>query len=195
MGAERVGIVEPETTTSEALLLSGLGSGVVEVTVAVFRIMPEAVTTVVRIVSVAPLPARIVPREATTVPLVPTGGPVQVPWLGAQDTNVVPGGSGSVTVTPSAVDGPALATVIEWTRICPAWTGLGEETFWIERSALGPAGVGVGVTVAVGVIVVVVVGVRVAVEVLVGVRLGVELGVGLEVEVNVGELDGVNVAV
>ncbi len=45
--AESVGIEEFETTTVESVLLSGLSSGVVDVTVAVFRIEPAGATTVV----------------------------------------------------------------------------------------------------------------------------------------------------
>lgn len=59
----------------------------------------------------APPPFGIVPRDATTVPFVPGAGPAHVPWLTVQETNVVPAGSGSVTVTPSAAAGPAFATV------------------------------------------------------------------------------------
>lgn len=46
-GGESVGIEEFETTTVESVLLSGLSSGVVDVTVAVFRIDPAGAVTVV----------------------------------------------------------------------------------------------------------------------------------------------------
>jgi hypothetical protein len=87
-----------------------LSSGVVEVTVAVFRIDPAGATTVVWIVMVAPPPFGIVPSDATTVPFVPAAGPEHVPCVTVHETKVVPGGSGSVTFTPSAAAGPAFAT-------------------------------------------------------------------------------------
>jgi hypothetical protein len=36
---------------------------------------------------------------------------VQLPWLAVAEPNVTPGGSGSVSVTPVAAEGPALLTV------------------------------------------------------------------------------------
>jgi hypothetical protein len=45
------------------------------------------------------------------VPVDPTGGPPQVPWLVWQETNVVADGSGSVIETASASAGPAFPTV------------------------------------------------------------------------------------
>jgi len=107
---DSVGIAEPPTTTLVLLSLSGFVSGVDVSTVAVFRIAPAEATTVTLIVSVALPPAAIVPNAAVTVPFDPGAGPPHVPWLDWHETNAVPPGNGSVTVTTSAAAGPALAT-------------------------------------------------------------------------------------
>jgi hypothetical protein len=69
---------------------------------------PGAVTA---IVMVAEPDAAMIPRFPVTVPFVPTGGPLQLPWLVMHETRVVPGGSGSVTVARHAASGPPLETV------------------------------------------------------------------------------------
>lgn len=107
---ESVGIVEPPTTTEVLESLSGLVSGVDVSTVAVLVSAPAGSVTVTVIVIVAPPPAGTVPRIAVTVPPEPGAGPLQLPWLVTQETKVVPGGRGSVTVTARASAGPALAT-------------------------------------------------------------------------------------
>lgn len=112
MGKESVGMGVPPTTISVSALLSGFESGVEVATVAVLPRLPEAAgDTRTVIVTVAPPPAGTVPRFAVTMPVDPTGGPPQVPWLVWQETNVAADGSGSVIETASASAGPAFPTV------------------------------------------------------------------------------------
>jgi hypothetical protein len=87
-------------------LLSAFGSGVVEVTLAVFMSDPEVVAvTTSEIVAVAAL--FIVPSVQVTVVV-----PLQVPTVGVADTNVAPVGSASVIVTAFAANGPLFVTEI-----------------------------------------------------------------------------------
>lgn len=150
--------------------------------------------------TVADALAAMPPRLATTVPLNPTGGPAHVPWLTEQDVNVVPAGSGSVTVTAVAALGPPLETVTVYVRLWPCRTGLGEAVLTPETSApeMG-VGVGEGVVVGVGVPVggtmEVDVGVSVGVRVADAVFVGEVVGVALGVFVRVGVGEGVDVAV
>jgi hypothetical protein len=89
------------------------GSGVADVTTAVFvKLTPSGAVTLTAIERVAKPGAPIVPKLAVTVPFEPTAGPLQLPWVAEQEMNVVPTGSGSVTLTPSEKPGPALFTVI-----------------------------------------------------------------------------------
>ena len=108
IAGDSVGTVDPPTTTRESESLFGLESGVEVSTVAVLVIAPEDDCTVTTIVTVALPPFGIVPRVAVTVP----AAFAQEPWLGEQETNATPAGSGSVTVTAAALAGPALATRI-----------------------------------------------------------------------------------
>jgi hypothetical protein len=57
--------------------------------------------------------------------------------VGVADWNVTPLGSVSVTVTPAALEGPALWTASVYVNSCPEDTGSGESDFVIERSATG----------------------------------------------------------
>ena len=62
---------------------------------------------------VAELEAAIVPSSQRIVPLPPTAGPVQLPWLVVgNDASVVWEGSGSLISTVLAGFGPLLVTVI-----------------------------------------------------------------------------------
>ena len=97
-----------------ALLLAGVGSVVEELTVAVLEMtVPLAVvestfTTMVKL-ALSPLP--IVAFVHVTVPLAPTAGVVQVqPAAALSETKVVCSGSGSVTLTELACEGPPLLT-------------------------------------------------------------------------------------
>jgi len=77
---------------------------VVALTEAVFEIEPvaeEATRNVVVMVAVEP---------EVNVPIEHGNGVVQAPVL---ETNVVPGGVASLTVTPAASDGPLFVTTIE----------------------------------------------------------------------------------
>jgi hypothetical protein len=87
------------------VLLARFGSVVVEETVAVLTTAPAelGLTTTSVIVGVAP--TATVPREQVTVVV-----PEQDPTDGVADTNVVPAGRTSVTVTPAAELGPAFPT-------------------------------------------------------------------------------------
>lgn len=100
------GALEPTVVDVVAELFSAFGSGVVEVTLAVFVSVPEvvAVTTSV-IVAVAAL--FIVPSVQVTVAV-----PLQVPTVDVADTNVAPEGNASVIVTAFAASGPLFVTVI-----------------------------------------------------------------------------------
>jgi hypothetical protein len=94
------------------LLLLGIGSAVAAATVAVFVIVPATLGAVTTMSIVAVVPLGKVPSLQVTV-LVPE----QVPTLGVAETNVTPGGRGSVTTTPLVVAGivgaPLLVT-IKW---------------------------------------------------------------------------------
>src|SRR5688572_23021687 len=90
---------------AEELLFAGFGSISEAVTVAVFVTAMPAEATSNEIVAVAP--AGIVEISQTMVVV-----PLQEPAEGCAETNVVPGGRTSVTITLVAESGPALATVI-----------------------------------------------------------------------------------
>ena len=100
------------------LLLSDvLGSGVAEEIVAVLVIEPLGALADVLTDNVKKtVPSgSIAAAEQVTVPPDPTAGVLQVkgPSDTFSDTNVVPGGSESVTVTFCAAEGPLLKTKIE----------------------------------------------------------------------------------
>ena len=87
-----------------------LGSVVVVVAVAVLVIVEPlgapALTFTTRVIVAEP-PAGIVPRVHVTVAV-----PAHVPCDGVAETKAFPAGTASVSDTPSASDGPTLATVI-----------------------------------------------------------------------------------
>src|SRR3989442_1667601 len=94
---------------ADAVLLAGFGAGSLPLTVAVLVMVPAVAGAggLMGIVALAP-EARL-PTEQVTVP----DALVQVPWLALAETKVTPAGSGSVTVTPVAGDGPLfLATTV-----------------------------------------------------------------------------------
>jgi len=94
-------------TVLVAVLLAGFGSLTADDTVAVFDNIPGVADAVITSAMVAVPPFARVPRLQVTVLV-----PVQEPWLGVLETNVDPAGSVSTTVTPVAVKGPLLVTVI-----------------------------------------------------------------------------------
>jgi len=70
-----------------------------------------------------------------TVPFAPTAG-VILPHAGPDnDTNVVPAGRGSLTLTFAASLGPLFVIVIVYVRFDPAVTGSGESVFVTAMSA------------------------------------------------------------
>jgi hypothetical protein len=81
------------------------GSGVVETTVAVLSNEPVEFGLVTTSVIVVKPPEAIVPREQVTVPRLKEQGDVA-------ETNVVPAGKMSVTVTPAAALGPVFLTAM-----------------------------------------------------------------------------------
>jgi hypothetical protein len=91
---------------SESLLLLVFGSDWLPVTLAVLVFVP-ALVGVTTIVTVAEAPLARLPRLQVTMLV-----PLQLPWLGVADTKATPVGNVSVIVTPVAVAGPLLLTVI-----------------------------------------------------------------------------------
>lgn len=92
---------------ADALLFAGFESGLVLVTVAVFVTGPAVCGSVSCSVIVADAAGASVPTLHVTVVV-----PLQVPAVELAETNVVPGGRTSVTVTPSAVFGPLFVVTI-----------------------------------------------------------------------------------
>src|SRR5688500_9038379 len=99
---------------SVTVLSAGSGSGVDEVTVAVFSSTASAgsdgSTMTVRY-TVTDAPGAIVPSSQTTVPGCTSAHTVP-PLPSTPSTNVVPSGSSSVISTSFAVDGPPFVTSI-----------------------------------------------------------------------------------
>jgi hypothetical protein len=92
----------------EEVLLARFGSGVGEETMAVLATVPDELGLKTTSWTVAKPPAAMVPREQLTVPV-----PEQDPAGDAvADTNVVPAGRMSATVTLCARLGPALVTTM-----------------------------------------------------------------------------------
>lgn len=100
----------------------------VDVTVAMFVTEPPTgAVTVALIVMMATAGAGSVPRLAVTVPLEPTAGPVQLPWLVTQETKVVsPGRKMSLTEAPVTVIVPLFETVNWNVTTPPDEAGFGE---------------------------------------------------------------------
>jgi hypothetical protein len=94
----------PMATVDVALLFPAFGSVVVALTVAVFEIEPVAVDARANVVVIVALEPEV------TVPIEHGNAVVHAPVL---ETNVMPGGVRSVTVTPVASDGPLFVTTIE----------------------------------------------------------------------------------
>src|SRR5947209_6544742 len=90
-----------------AVLLPGLGSGSLAVTLAVLLSVPASVG-VTTIVTLALLSNARFPRLQATVPL----ACAQVPWVDVAETNLTPAGNVSVSVTPVAAEGPLFVTVM-----------------------------------------------------------------------------------
>jgi hypothetical protein len=99
---------------AEALLFAEFESGVEDSTLAVFvRVLFAGATTFTPIVIVAVADGAMVPILTRTVPLVPPAGTdEQLPTVVAQEPNVVPLGSGSLTSTELADTAPRLLTMI-----------------------------------------------------------------------------------
>src|SRR5215208_1234025 len=89
------------------------------------------VAGVTTIVTMALLPAANTPRLQFTGPL-----PVQFPCVVVADTNAIPAGSVSATVTFVAAAGPLLVAMTRYERLTPACPGFGEAVLVSERSAL-----------------------------------------------------------
>ena len=87
------------------VLFAEFGSGVSVATVAVLATVPDVLGLLTTSWTVATPLAGTVPREQLTVLV-----PVQDHCDGVADTNVVPAGRVSLTVTPAARLGPAFAT-------------------------------------------------------------------------------------
>ena len=94
----------PIVPVAVELSFPGFGSGVVALTVAVFDIEPVAVEATANVVVIVAL------EPAVSVPIAQGNAVTQAPLF---DTNVIPGGVGSVTVTPVESEGPLLVTTME----------------------------------------------------------------------------------
>src|SRR2546430_2208580 len=97
-----------------AVLLSGFGSVLFPLTVAVLVSVP-GVVVVTTIVMLALVPFARSPRLQLTVPPFGAGlvvvDRVQLPWLEATESKWTLSGNGSLTVTPVAFWGPLFVTV------------------------------------------------------------------------------------
>jgi hypothetical protein len=124
----------------DALLFPETGSvGELEETDAVFVIVvPFAVfagtVAVIVTVAVAPGPRSPIAHEMVVVPVHPPD-PAGDDFVQLPDAPVSGDGTGSVTVTPFAVFGPAFDTVKVYVNVPPAVTGSGESLLVIPRSA------------------------------------------------------------
>jgi hypothetical protein len=87
-----------------ALLFPPFGSVVVALTVATFEIEPVAPDATAYVAVIVALEPDVI------VPIAHGNAVVHAPVF---ETNVIPGGGGSVTVTPVASDGPLFVTTIE----------------------------------------------------------------------------------
>lgn len=132
--------VVPTTVNALAVLLAEFGSLTEELTVAVFVMtVPFAVPVLTFVISekVAAVPPAIFNAVHTTLPVLPTGGVVQVQPAGtAMETNVVFAGTASTSVALSAALGPLLVTTCVYVMLLPAVTGSGEAMLVMLRSAV-----------------------------------------------------------
>jgi hypothetical protein len=106
--------LEVSVVVAVAVLFAALGSVAAEPTLAVLLTGPPAAALVATTsVKLAVPPLANVTRLHVTVPPAPTAGVVQAkagPASCTPDTNVVPAGNTSVSVTLCALPGPALLT-------------------------------------------------------------------------------------
>src|SRR5712664_797751 len=122
------------TTVAEAVLLAVLVSCSFATVVAVFVSVP-CTSAVVTSVIVTEEPTAMLPSwQLTRAP------PVQVPCELATETNVVPAGTGSATVTPVAPFGPLFVTTIVQVTWLPTVAGFGVPVLVICRSTFGAGG-------------------------------------------------------
>jgi len=111
-----------------AVLFPGVGSGVVELTDALFvsvPVVPGDTVPVIVIVTWAPAPS----TPSVHLLSVPLSG------AGVEELNVNPAGYVSVTTTPWASDGPLFVTTSVYVRLWPAITGSGLSLLVIDTSA------------------------------------------------------------
>jgi hypothetical protein len=109
-----VGGIGSTVVDADALLLPGVGSGIVLAIVAVFEItvpcnVPALTLTTTTRTAVSPMPNEAF--EKTTFPVPPTAGALidhPLPLITAADTNVVLAGVASVTVVLMPGPGPLL---------------------------------------------------------------------------------------
>lgn len=129
---EETGIAALGMTTTDAfaVLLVGFVSGFDDDTVAVFETVAAFGGRFTLSEIVAEPPLAIVPSVHVVVDV-----PLQLPWDGVSETNVVPGGIVSVTTTPAAAAGPALLTTIVYVIGRPVPYGEPDAVFVIDRSA------------------------------------------------------------
>src|SRR5712691_8099223 len=126
------------TTEAEAVLLAVFVSCSFATVVAVSVSVPVAPAVVTSVI-VTDVPTAMLPSwQLTAAP------PVQVPCEVATETNVVPAGTGSATVTPVAPFGPLLVTTIVQVTWLPRVAGFGVPVLVIWRSTLGAGGGGGG---------------------------------------------------
>ncbi len=135
MLSERSAVGPLTVVVTGGLVLSPVfGSAVPLVTLAVLVIDGAAAEVgVTTMVTVLLAPLANVPRLHVTVPL-PF---VQVGLPGVTDTKFTPTGNASVMVTPVAVFGPLLVTVMVYVRLFPTSTEPAEAVLLIDRSAAG----------------------------------------------------------
>ena len=133
------------TRTTDVFAVDVLFDGLLScgaVTAAVFTItsVPGATpapTFTTTVIDGAP-PTASEASEHETVPFAPTAGVVHdQPAPALSDTKVVFAGSGSLTSTSVAFDGPPFATASEYVRSSPATTGSGVSVFTIDTSTSG----------------------------------------------------------
>ncbi len=125
------------TVSSESSSFPGLPSGELEVTEATLVKVPSTPAFTSTAMSKDVL---VTPRSPIEHVTVPTGPSTHEESLAAA-TKVTAAGSVSVTITSAAASGPALVTVIVYTRRSPGESGsISSSTFVSDRSTTGPAG-------------------------------------------------------
>jgi hypothetical protein len=119
---------EATVTEADAVLFAVVVSGLFPTTVAVFVTVPGVLGVVTRVM-VTVAPAAMFPMSQVRI-----APPVHEPCVEEADTNVLPAGIGSVTVTPVSAPGPLLVTTIVHVMFPGSVTVLGEPDFVIARS-------------------------------------------------------------